>query len=106
MNYSENVWRFLVESRHMKTEFERGSQRVFRFPNGFGASVVKRVFSGGLSGTYGATEGRYELAVLAFSSEDSRGLTYETPITNDVLGWLTPDEVEAHLQAIANLWVV
>ncbi len=116
MNYSKNVWRFLVENRHNHNPSgsgRRGTQRVFRFPNGFGASVVKwtmkidgRPTGGSFGGSYGASDGLYELAVTAYSSEEHSALTYETPVTSDVLGYLTADEVEAHLQDIANLWVV
>lgn len=69
-----------------------GTQDIYEFPNGFGASVVRGTFS------YGGDEGLYELAVL------HRGdITYETPITDDVLGYLSDDEVEATLDLIAAL---
>lgn len=68
-----------------------GKQWKFRFDNGFGASVI--------NDGYGKHEGLYELAVL-----DSEGhLTYETPVTDDVLGYLSPDEVGAALDQIASL---
>jgi hypothetical protein len=60
-----------------------GVQATINFDNGLGASVVSHQFS------YGGKSGLYELAVL-----DKNGdLTYDTPITNDVIGYLTPDEV-------------
>jgi hypothetical protein len=60
------------------------------FENGYGASVVKGEY------TYGGKDGLYELAVL-----DSNGdLTYETPITSDVEGYLTEDEVTKLLEQI------
>jgi len=63
------------------------------FENGYGASVVKGEY------TYGGKEGLYELAVL-----DSNGdLTYDTPITNDVLGHLSEDDVTKILEQIQNL---
>jgi hypothetical protein len=70
-----------------------GGGRVrFAFPNGYGASVVKNSFS------YGGKEGFYELAVL-----HNDELCYSTPITNDVLGWLTPEKVCALLEDIKAL---
>ena len=70
-----------------------GIQYVYKFPNGFGASVVKSRFS------YGHREGKWELAVL-----DSKGhLTYETPITSDVIGHLSEAEVNEQLALIAAL---
>jgi hypothetical protein len=73
-----------------------GYQTVHKFPNGYGASVV----SGPL--TYGGDEGLFELAVLKFAG-DGYNITYETPITSDVEGWLTEADVAAMLAAIAEL---
>ena len=53
-------------------------QAVHNFPNGYGISVVRH------SGSYGGRHGLFELAVLA-----SGELCYSTPVTRDVLGWLT-----------------
>lgn len=101
-----NSFNFLTENTHRSSEFARGSQRKFRFPNGFGASVVKTVFNGFGGGTYGADEGLYELAVLAYEPEEESSLTYETPITSDVLGYLSAEEVEQTLDQIRALWIV
>jgi len=63
------------------------------FDNGFGASVVKHDFS------YGGKDGLYELAVI-----DKKGdLTYSTPITDDVVGYLNEDEVTGLLEQIQQL---
>lgn len=48
-----------------------GTQRRYKFPNGYGASIVTGVYTGGAD---------YELAVLG---PDGR-LTYDTPVTDDV----------------------
>jgi hypothetical protein len=58
-----------------------------------GASVVMH------PGSYGFARGLWELAVLDREGE----ITYDTPITDDVLGWLTEEDVEKTLQEIANL---
>ena len=63
--------------------FMVGKKARMMFDNGFGVSVVSHTFS------YGGKDGKYELAVL-----DSNGeLTYETPITNDVMGYLDSNDV-------------
>jgi hypothetical protein len=63
------------------------------FENGYGASVVKGEY------TYGGKDGLYELAVL-----DSNGdLTYETPVTDDVEGYLSENEVTKLMEQIQNL---
>ena len=63
------------------------------FENGYGASIVIGPH------TYGGTEGFYELAVL-----DSNGnITYDTHITDDVLGYLSPIDVSDVLKQIQEL---
>lgn len=70
-----------------------GVQHEYKFPNGYGASVVRHDFS------FGRESGLWELAVLG---QDGR-LTYETPITDDVIGYLSEADVNEHLAAIAAL---
>jgi hypothetical protein len=67
----------------MMDSFYDGVRSNTMFDNGYGISVVRHRYS------YGGPSGLYEIAVL-----DSDGnLTYNTPITNDVIGYLTPKEV-------------
>ena len=72
-----------------------GKQWVFRFPNGYGASIVTS------PGAYGGLE----LGVLEFDGPSALDydLTYDTPVTNDVLGYLEPAALESILDAIAAL---
>jgi len=75
------------------------------FPNGYGASIVKfglgsRASSVG-GGSYGQTQGLYELAVLSGNEENS-SLTYSTPITDDVIGYLTPEDLGELIDKIKN----
>lgn len=68
-------------------------QALVQFPNGYAASVVKGPH------TYGGGDGLYELAVM-----DKTGrITYDTSITDDVIGYLNPSEVEEILEQIKNL---
>lgn len=73
-----------------------GSQVIYKFDNGFGASVVQHNFS------YGSEDGLSELAVLKFNG-DEWGLTYDTEITDDVIGYLTEDDVQELLTRIEKL---
>ena len=73
--------------------FMNGKQARIRFDNGYGASVVSHKFS------YGGSEGLYELAVLGKDGD----LTYDTPVTNDVLGYLTDKEVTEYMEDIQAL---
>ena len=74
-----------------------GTQKIYKFDNNFGASVVQHEYS------YGGNEGMWELAVLKFDEEGEWDITYETPITADVLGWLSWEEVEEKLTQIGAL---
>ena len=70
-----------------------GVQAKIQFDNGFGASIVKTPFS------YGGTRGLYELAIFGKDGD----ITYDTPITSDVLGYLCEAEVTATLAQIQAL---
>jgi hypothetical protein len=70
-----------------------GVMSRIQFENGYGASVVKTDY------TYGGDKGLYELAVL-----DSNGsLTYSTSITDDVIGYLRPEDVTDVMKKIQQL---
>ena len=83
-------------------------QCVYRFPNNYGASVVRRThqmkrFPGPVTGTYGADKGLWELAVIRFQEDGQWEITYKTKITCDVLGWLSEAEVDEVLGKIKKL---
>lgn len=65
-----------------------GLQSKYKFPNGFGASLIYTPVSYDL-----------ELAVLDFRDDPDGTITYDTPIANDVLGYLSwPKAVEYLIQ--------
>lgn len=76
-----------------------GTQAIYRFPNGYGASIIRHRASNGNS------EGLWELAVLRITEGDmwQWPIEYSTPITDDVIGWLSPPEVDEILEKIAAL---
>lgn len=81
---------------HFKSFGESFSHR-FRFENNYGASVIKHFRS------YGYEDDLFELAVLYYDEEGKSHLTYNTPITDDVIGWLTNNDVIRYLNKIKNL---
>lgn len=80
-------------------KLHRGEQKVYRFPNGYGASVVRHRHS------YGGATGHWELAVIRFpgAASDEFDLVYDTPITDDVIGYLSDAHVAETLVLIAAL---
>lgn len=76
-----------------------GTQEIYRFDNGYGASKIKTYYS------YGGCEGLWEIAVIKFTGDDPDDfkLCYDTPITGDVLGYLNYYEAETVLQQIKAL---
>jgi len=81
---------YLTEkNRHMG-----GIQKVYKFPNGYGASVIQH------KGSYGYQKGLWEVAVLHEGE-----LCYDTKITNDVIGHLNDPEVDNILRRIKLLWI-
>ena len=75
-------------------------QKIYKFANNYGASVVKGEH------TYGGDEGLWELAVITFDTNGGFNLCYTTTITSDVEGHLSDDEVEVLLAKIEALPVV
>jgi hypothetical protein len=63
------------------------------FENGLGVSVVSHTYS------YGGKDGLFEVAVLDADGD----LTYNTPVTNDVIGYLKPEEVTEIMEQVQNL---
>lgn len=81
-----------------------GVQAIFHFPNGYGASVVRSTNIGLWGSTYGAIEGLWELAVIKFSPASGEWkICYDTKITDDVIGWLEPEDIDELLVRIKAL---
>lgn len=68
-----------------------GVQARMDFKNGYGVSVIK------FNGSYGYPN-FWEVAVMYKGS-----LTYDTPITDDVLGWQTEDDVTNVMKQVQQL---
>lgn len=76
---------------------EDGIQAKHFFPNGYGVSVVR------FPGSYGFQDDLYEVAILK-GTEDDWELTYDTPITEDVLGHRDEQDINNILEEVQALW--
>ena len=70
-----------------------GKKSRMHFENGYGVSVVSHSYS------YGGRDGLYEVAVLDSNDE----LTHDTPVTNDVIGYLTEEDVSNVMKQVQEL---
>jgi hypothetical protein len=66
------------------------------FPNGYGVSVVQ------FPGSYGYEEGLYEVAILKGLEEDWE-ICYDTPITDDVIGYQSVEDIDNLLSQVESL---
>lgn len=69
---------------------------IFHFKNGYGANICRGPY------TYGGDDDLWELAVTK-EYQDGWDLCFNTPITNDVIGWLDVAGVEKLLKQIEAL---
>ena len=78
--------------------FLNGVQKIYKFKNGYGASVV--CHDGSYGGPYKPDgDNLWEIAVLDSNEE----ITYHTPVTHDVIGHQTDEDVEKVLKEISEL---
>jgi len=83
-------------------EFEKtdmgGIGAAMMFDNDYGISCVSGPY------TKGGIVGKYEIAVIAFPpGEKYSVLCYDTPVTSDVEGYLTSDDVTEYMRKIQEL---
>lgn len=76
-----------------------GKAATMFFPNGYGISVVRFMTIAGIYGSYTDNENEWEVAVL----KRNYGICYDTPITDDVIGHLSDEEVTEVMQKIQQL---
>jgi len=79
-----------------KHKIQDGIQAKHFFDNGYGVSVVK------FPGSYGFHDDLYEVAILQ-GTEDKWEITYDTPITNDVLGHRDEQDINNILEEVQAL---
>lgn len=79
-----------------------GIQKIYKFENGYGASVVRFTVMGMTCSYTNGNE--WELAIIKWNEDEKDfDLCYDTGITDDVLGHLTDDEIEDILIKIKKL---
>lgn len=90
LTYSEQFKDYIVEQNDLGYP-----QTIYKFPNGYGASVIKL--------NYIYFELGIEIAVLRFYKNGNWHIDYCTPITNDVICGLSEEARDEVLQQIFEL---
>ena len=76
-----------------------GVQLIIYFDNGYGVSAIRA------KGSYGYEDGFWEIAIvkkIGYGMWDFE-LTYDTPLTDDVIGKLAWQEVESYANLVKEL---
>lgn len=74
-----------------------GYQWIFKFDNGYGASVINNFMC------HVDEKGLFELAVIEFDEDGDIDLCYDTEITDNVIDYLSNEEVMELLYKIKDL---
>jgi hypothetical protein len=92
---TKHLWH-ITTGAEPNEEFDAGREHlVWRFANDYGASVSCNSFS----------HWAPELAVIKFTdaTPDSFKLVYDTPVTNNVIGWIEAAKLPALFETIKKL---
>ncbi len=85
------------------TDNYKKRQAIHFFENGYGISVINIKSHNGIFLSYTQSEEEYEIAVLQKRENDSSSITYKTPITDDVIGYLSLKDVYKIMKKIEKL---
>lgn len=88
-NFIKEFDKYLVDQ-----SYDFGCQYIFRFTNDYGASVIKS------PGSYGHEQDLWEMALIFFDNDGNYDLTYKKDFEDDVIGYLSNDEVSELLEKI------
>ena len=81
-----------------KDDYDMQESAWHIYDNNYGVSVVRGPY------TFGGDKGLYELAIIYMAPEDKESrICYDTPITNDVMGHLAPEDVTEIMKQVSEL---
>ena len=91
----DKCYKTFQDLRFKPQSFLKGVQAILFFPNGYGISVVRNVLSR-------TTVNTWEIAILK-GTESNYNLCYDTPITDDVIGYCSEEKVSNIMKQIQDL---
>ena len=95
--------KYKLQFMEIITDEYKKRQAIQFFENGFGISIINIKNHDGTFLSYTKSEEEYEIAVLQKRENGSSSITYETPITDDVIGYLGIKEVYKIMKEIEKL---
>ena len=94
--------KYELQFMEFRTDEYKKRQAIYFFENGYGISVINIIGTNGENYSYTKNKDEYEIAVLEGSKNNSR-ITYDTVITDDVIGYLKIEEVYKIMEEIEKL---
>ena len=94
--------KYELQFREFRTDEYIKRQAIYFFENGYGISVINIIGTNGEHYSYTKNKYQYEIAVLEGVKNNSR-ITYDTIITDDVIGYLGIEEVYKIMEEVEKL---
>ena len=98
----ETKTKYELNFKETITDEYKRRQAIYFFENGYGISIINIKNHTGTFLSYTKSEEEYEIAVLEGVKNNSR-ITYDTVITDDVIGYLKIEEVYKIMEEIEKL---
>ena len=95
--------KYKLQFMEIITDEYKKKQAIHFFENGFGISIINIKNHDETFLSYTKSEEEYEIAVLQKRENGSSSITYETPITDDVIGHLRIKDVYKIMKKIEKL---
>ena len=94
--------KYELQFREFRTDEYTKRQAIYFFENGYGISVINIIGTNGEHYSYTKNKNQYEIAVLEGVKNNSR-ITYDTILTDDVIGYLGIEGVYKIMEEIEKL---
>ena len=94
--------KYELQFREFRADEYIKRQAIYFFENGYGISVINIIGTNGEHYSYTKNKYQYEIAVLEGVKNNSR-ITYDTIITDDVIGYLGIEEVYKIMEEVEKL---
>ena len=95
--------KYELQFMEFRTDEYKKRQAIYFFKNGYGISIINIKNHNGAFLSYTNTKTEYEIAVLQKRENGSSSITYETPITDNVIGYLKIEEVYKIMEEVEKL---